>query len=104
MGNPTIDRNAVTFFDKLFDHQVRIVAYVGSTSYVTGGDPFPPELIALGKIEAVVGAQIWNGSALLWGQWDPVAKTLIWLSATGTQVTNGTDLSGYKGRFVVVGK
>lgn len=104
MGVPTISRDAVAFFDKLFDHQVRVVALTGSTSYATGGDTFTPEMLSLGKIEAVVGAYLWNGSAVLWGVWDPTNKKLLFYSATGTEVTNATNLSTYSGRFLVVGK
>lgn len=91
-------------FDKSAAYERRIFRYTGPNPYVAGGDPLTPEQCRLGLIAAILGAAIWNGTAVLWGVWDSVNKKLVWYSATGTQVTGGTDLSGYSGNFEVIGK
>lgn len=103
MGNPTISRDAVAMFDKSFTKERRILAYTGSTSYATGGDPLTPEMVGLGKIEAVIGAQISDGTNIYFGFWNATTKKILWYSATATEIANGTDLSGFTGRIEVIG-
>ena len=104
MGNPTISRDAVAMFDKSFTKERRILAYTGSTSYATGGDPLTPEMVGLGKIEAVLDAKISNGTNVYWGFWNKTTKKILWYSATATEIANGTDLSTFSGAFEVIGR
>lgn len=105
MGTPSISRDAVAMFDKSFTKERRIIAYTGSTSYATGGDTLTPEMVGLGKIEAILGLTIMNAAkTMLFGFYDVTNKKIIWNSATATEVTNATDLSGYTGRFEVIGR
>ena len=89
---------------KIGDFQDRSGSYSRRVFKYTGGESLTPESIGLGKIEAILGLTIWNGSAVLFGFWDQPNKKILWYSATGTQVTNATDLSAYVGYFEVIGK
>ena len=100
----TINRNLGGFFDRSGANERRVVPYTGPASYATGGDGFTPEEVALGKILAILGLTISNGTAVLWGFWNSSTKKILWYSATATEVTNATDLSAYTGRFEVIGK
>lgn len=91
-------------FDKSFAYERRVFKYTGPSSYATGGDSLTPESVRLGMIAAILGLAIWNGTAVLWGVWDATNKKVLWYSATGTQVSNLTDLSAYVGYFEVIGK
>ena len=99
----TTNRNGKGFFDKSATHERRIVPYTGPTSYTTGGDSFTPGELSLGSIQAVENMIISNGSAILWGFWNSTTQKILWYSATGTEVTNATNLSAYTGAFEVVG-
>jgi hypothetical protein len=102
----TISRDTVDMFDKSGNKERRILAYTGPASYLTGGDPLTPEQIALSKIEAIVGMTIANAAltVVYWGIYDFTNKKILWYSATGTQVSNATDLSGFTGRFEAIGR
>lgn len=90
-------------FDRSHAYSRRVYGYTGPSSYATGGDSLTPEQCALGFIAAVVGLTISNGSAIFWGFWNSSTKKILWYSATGTEVTNATDLSAYTGRIEVIG-
>lgn len=92
------------FFDRSGSYVRRVFEYVGPTAYATGGDSFTPESLAMGKIEAVLGLTISNGTNILFGFYNRSTKKVLWYSATGTEATNGTDYSAYKGLFEVIGK
>jgi hypothetical protein len=99
----TISRDTVAMFDKSGAKERRVLAFTGGV-YATGGDSLTPESIALKVIEALVGLVISNGSAILWGFYNQTTKKILWYSATGTEVTNATDLSAYTGRFEAIGR
>lgn len=100
----TLSRDATKgAFDRSGSYERRVYGYTGPSSYVTGGDSLTPEQCSLGFIAAVLGLRIWNGTTILWGIWDPTNKKILWYSATGTEVTNATNLSAYTGRIEVVG-
>ena len=103
MGTGTITKLG-DFQDRSGSYSRRIFKYTGSIAYATGGDTFNPEAVGLGKIEAILGLTLWNGSAVLFGFWDQPNKKILWYSATSTQVTNGTDISAYVGYLEVIGK
>lgn len=100
----TISRDAVQMQDKSGSKERRILAYTGPASYATGGDTLNPESIGLAKIEALVGLSISNGTNVYWGYYNPSTKKILWYSATATEIANGTDLSGFTGRFEAIGK
>lgn len=100
----TINRDAYPFFDKTFANEARIVVYTGPASYATGGDSFTPESVALGKLGIVLNLTISNGTNVYWGHFNHTTKKILWYSATATEIANATDLSGFTGRFYVLGK
>ena len=100
----TISRDATRFFDKSNAYERRVFKYTGPSSYATGGDTLNPESIALGSIAALLGLLISDGSTQYYGWWDATNKKIKWFSATGTQVTNATDLSTFIGWFEAIGK
>lgn len=91
------------FQDRTGNYNRRVFQYTGPSSYATGGDSLTPESIGLGRIEALLGLTISNGAAILWGWYDRTNEKIEWYSATGTEVTNATDLSAYTGVFEAVG-
>ena len=101
----TISRDATkTFFDKGATSERRVFQYTGPASYATGGDTLNPESIGLSRIDAMIGLTISNGSTYYWGWYDQTNKKIKFVSATATEVGNGTDLSGFTGRFEAIGK
>ena len=100
----TISKDAVAMYDKSGAKERRILAYTGPASYATGGDSLTPESISLSKIEAVTGLTISNGTNVYFGYWNPSTKKILWYSATATEIANGTDLSGFTGRFEAIGR
>jgi hypothetical protein len=91
------------FSDRSGNYSRRIFNYAGPSSYATGGDSLPPESIGLGRIEALLGLQISNGTNVYWGVYDQTTEKILWYSATGTEIANATDLSGFSGRFEAIG-
>lgn len=91
------------FQDRTGNYSRRVFQYTGPVSYATGGDSLTPEEIGLGRIEAVLGLLISNGSAVLFGYYNRTTKKILWYSATGTEVTNATDLSAYAAVLEVIG-
>ncbi len=102
----TISRDAVAMFDKSGSKERRLIAYTGPSSYATGGDSLTPESISLKVIETIVGLVLANAAitTVYWGVYDQTNKKILWFSATGTQVPNATDLSGFTGRFEAIGR
>lgn len=92
------------FQDRSGSYSRRIFQYTGPTSYATGGDSLTPESIALGKIEALLGLFISNGTNTLSGFYNRTTKKILWYSATATEATNGSDYSAYTGVFEAIGK
>lgn len=90
--------------DRSATYERRIFKYTGPAAYATGGDSLTPESIGLGMIASLHGLTIWNGTTVYWGVWDATNKKVLWYSATGTQVPNGTDLSGFSGFIEAIGK
>jgi hypothetical protein len=84
----------------------KIVGYTGPASYVTGGDPVSPQDdLGWGKVYAVLGAIITDGSAIRVGVFDPAASTLVWfIPNTGAEVAGAVDLSTFTGRLEFVGQ
>lgn len=104
---PTIDRTIGAFFDASTSRLRRIGNYVGPASYVTGGDPFLPADVAMGRIEQIDFSTAVNvaGSLFRTLVWNPATNKVIWLDITnGAEIGNGTDLSGFSARFEAIGQ
>lgn len=84
----------------------QVATYTGPASYATGGDPVSPQDdLGWGKVYAVLGAVITNGSAIRVGVFDPVASTIVWyVPNTGAEVAAAVDLSTFTGRLEFVGQ
>lgn len=92
------------FQDRSGSYVRRIFQYAGPSSYATGGDSLTPESIGLGKIEALLGLTITNGTNVYWGHYNRSTKKILWYSATATEIANATDLSAFTGHFEAIGK
>lgn len=77
----------------------------GDGGYLTGGIPVDPAEVRMGKIFAILGAVISDGSAIRVG-WYNVAteKLMFFVPDTGAEVANATDLSTFSGRVEFVGQ
>ncbi len=91
------------FQDRTGNYSRRVFNYAGPTSYATGGDSLTPESIGLGRIEALLGLQISNGTNVYFGYWNPTTQKILWYSATATEITAAADLSAFNGRFEAIG-
>jgi hypothetical protein len=101
----TLSRDATKgAFDKSDNYSRRLYGYTGPASYATGGDSLTPEECSLGFIAAVVGLVISNGVNIYWGYYNTTTQKILWYSATATEIPNATDLSGFTGRFEVIGR
>jgi hypothetical protein len=92
------------FQDRLNSHLVRFFQYAGPASYATGGDTLTPQSIGLGRIVAITGLVISNGTNVYSGYYNHTTGKILWYSATATEISNATDLSAFTGRLVVFGK
>jgi hypothetical protein len=85
-----------------------LATYTGPAAYVTGGDPVTPEDVRMGKVFALGGCVVSNGTAvyLLWltGAAGATQKIMWFVAATGVEVANGVDLSGYSGQIEFIGQ
>lgn len=99
----TLNRDAFPQPDKTDSTQRRNLTYTGPASYATGGDSLPPQSIGLGKIHAILGLVISNGTNVYWGYYNKTTQKILWYSATATEIANTTDLSGFIGAFEVIG-
>lgn len=83
----------------------RVVGYTGPASYTTGGETLSPSAdLGWGKVFAVFGF-ISNGTVLIQLFYDLAnSKIIMFSDATGVQVPNATDLSGYTGQVEFVGQ
>lgn len=103
---PTIDqRTPGRFKDVAGIRQRRVATYTGPSSYVTGGDSFTNRDIALGKIEMIHFELAVNSSGTVRGvHYDHTNAKARWVVLdTGSEVANGTDLSGFSARFEALG-
>lgn len=99
LGNAPMDQGATT--------KRALATYTGPASYVTGGDPVTPETVRMGKIYAIAGVVASNGTAayLLYLNGPAGAdQTIMWfVAATGVEVANGVDLSGFTAQVEFIG-
>ena len=72
--------------------------------YATGGEAGLAAALGIGKIFAVLGLTISNGTNVLHGWWDATNEKIVWFAAAGTEVTDTTDLTDYVGQIEVIGQ
>lgn len=105
MTDVTIDRTAARDMDVAGIRARRVVTVTGPTSYETGGVGGWGGL-KHGTIEAFPagGVIFCNGSAVRLGWFDHATdKMQFFVPDTGSEVANGTDLSGYTARIESLG-
>ena len=83
----------------------QIAQYTGPSSYAAGGDPVVPAVVRMGKVFAVLGGLITNGTLVRLVTYNPTTgKLFITIPDTGAEVAPGQNLSGYSGRLEFVGQ
>lgn len=83
----------------------QVCTYAGPSAYPTGGDAISPEDVRMGKLFALLGCVLSNGTTPLVATWVPATETLqLFVASTGVEVANGVDVSGYSGTFEAVGQ
>jgi hypothetical protein len=80
--------------------------YVGSSSYVTGGDKISAKAFGMEKILTLIGSVDKSDTYTVKGR--PLANgicewDLVWLGSTGGEVAAGTNLSGFTVRLTAIG-
>lgn len=81
-----------------------LVAYTGPASYATGGDTAVKTAAGLGKILAVLGLLISDGTLTYVGWYNPTTDAILWFDMVGAQVANAVDLSTFTGTFEIIGQ
>lgn len=74
----------------------------GPASYATGGDTGIAASVGVGKVFAVLGAVISNGTLTYVGWWNPATDALLWFDMAGAQVANAVDLSTFTGQLEII--
>lgn len=99
LGNAPMDVGATT--------KRALATYTGPAAYETGGDPVTPEDVRMGKIYVIAGNVASNGTAayllFLTGPASATQKIQWFVAATGVEVANGVDLSGYTAQVEFIG-
>jgi uncharacterized Ntn-hydrolase superfamily protein len=81
----------------------QVVDYTGPSTYVAGGDPVTPDNVRMGKVFAVLGGILTNGTVVLNAAYvASTGKLQIFVASTGVEATG--DLSAYTGRLEIVGQ
>jgi hypothetical protein len=80
----------------------QVVTYTGPVLYATGGDAVTPNDVRMGKIFAVLGLTITNGTLTYIGWFDAENLKIMWFDMAGAQV-GAVDLSTFTGRLEFVG-
>jgi hypothetical protein len=95
--------------------KLQIVDHIGPASYTTGGETFPQQSVYGGPNSIGLAGNLWvnggiseNGTYFVvpvFGGGGKVSGTikLKWLTALGTEVTSGTNLSTSVVRLLIVG-
>jgi len=101
-----VDRRVGNYFDSSGSFLRRVARWTGPTSYATGGEPATPGAFGLGTIvtASFTPALDAAGANTRVIAWNPATQKVQWFSAPGTEVTAGTDLSGYSAQFEVIGQ
>jgi hypothetical protein len=101
----TIDRTKTNFFDRSLNYTRRVGIYTGPASYVTGGDPFVPADVKLGRIDRINFDFVLDANNVLYyAVYNYTTQVVIWyVATTGLQVAASTVLSALSTRFEAVG-
>ena len=112
MANITFDPG-LRPYDNAGIRRRRLVTYTGPKSYVTGGDPVYPGDVDLSVIEDMSENIAANPATptiyFLYldqraASGGPAGGKIIWMTATGTQVTAATDLSSATATIEFIGR
>ena len=82
----------------------QVATLTGPNPYATGGDALTPNDVRMGKLFAILGGVMTNGTAALLVWYNVSTAKLMWFDMAGAEVANGTDLSGYTGRVEFIGQ
>lgn len=103
----TIDRTIGSYHDKSHARIRKIGRMVGPASYTNpGGDPVTPASLGLGRVEVVLfeaalDASNANPRTLVYNTATGVVRWFV--TDTGVEVANATNLSGFSARFEAIG-
>lgn len=100
----TIDRTVGAYHDSSNARIRKIGNYTGPASYVTGGDPFTPAEIGVGRLEMVTFECASNGTDLRLVRYDYTNNKAKWFDLAGAEIANATALNAYTARFEAIGK
>ncbi len=104
---PTLDFTQFRAEDGSNTKRRIIGIYTGPASYATGGDPFVAADVKLGQIDVLLmgGSARNSSSTLRLLSYDRTNNTVVWVVPnTGSEVANGTDLSGFTAGFEAIGR
>lgn len=82
----------------------KTVVYTGPASYATGGDTGLADALGWGKIFALLGGIISNGTLTYLLYWNASTSAVMIFDMAGAEVANATDLSTFSGSVEVVGQ
>lgn len=82
----------------------RCFLLTGPSSYATGGDTGLAAALGWGKLFALLGCTISNGTLTYIAWLSPSTGAVLYFDMAGAQVANATDLSTFTGRFEAVGQ
>lgn len=87
----------VKFRDKTATYERRVFRWQGPASYVTGGEVVNTlSTFGLGSVPVVHSNPALNAAqTIVHPRWNRTTQKMQWFVAAGTEVPNGTDLSGY---------
>lgn len=99
-----LDRSVGNYFDSSSGHLLRVARWTGPASYATGGEDVSPAIFGLGKIVAIVGMQITDGTTMRLGVWNIATQKLQFIVPnTNAEVAAAVNLSAFSGAIVVFG-
>lgn len=102
---PTLDFTTTKHpWVQFLNAKAALVQYTGPSSYATGGDAFTPTDVKLGGQVTIFPELAVNAGGTVRGlQYDRANELLRWIVLdTGSEVANGTDLSGFSAMLLVV--
>ena len=99
-----LDKTVGNYFDSTNAHLVRVARWTGPASYATGGEDVSPAIFGLGKIIALLGCVITDGTTTRIGVWNIATQKLQFIVPnTNVEVAAAVNLSTFTGAIVVFG-
>jgi len=100
-----IDRRIGNYFDNSGSFLRRVARWTGPNPYVTGGETISAATFGLGTIICAMFTEAIDAAGANYRTpvWNPTTGKLQWFSGA-TEVTNGTDLSGFAAQFEIIGQ